>query len=175
MKLDRKGFMMAEVVVVSVVIVTVLVTLFTGINNVSSAYEERNRYYDIDAAYFAVEANNYLLNNNTEIGNNYINEYLLSESVVNISNIGLFMDDGSSYREYNGYNYYGYFTLYNSESLSYMESNFILNQTFKDYLGYLDGHLDFDEDYTYMILIEKCNSDINKYSSDCYYYALKVR
>ena len=44
MKLNRKGFMMAEVVVVSAVIVTVLETLFTGINKVSTAYEKRNKY-----------------------------------------------------------------------------------------------------------------------------------
>ena len=48
MKLSRKGFMLAEVVVVSVVVATVLVTLFAGLNNISSAYRTRNIYYDIE-------------------------------------------------------------------------------------------------------------------------------
>ena len=57
MKIGKKGFMMAEVVVVSVVIATVLVTLFTCLNKVSSAYETRNRYYDVDSLYAAIEIN----------------------------------------------------------------------------------------------------------------------
>ena len=40
----RKGFMLAEVVVVSAVISTVLVTMYIAINRVSSAYETRNSY-----------------------------------------------------------------------------------------------------------------------------------
>ncbi len=56
-KLGRKGFMLAEVVVVSAVISTVLVTMYIAINRVSSAYETRNGYYDIDALFFAEEIN----------------------------------------------------------------------------------------------------------------------
>ena len=56
-KLGRKGFMLAEVVVVSAVISTVLVTMYIAINRVSSAYETRNSYYDIDALFFAEEIN----------------------------------------------------------------------------------------------------------------------
>ncbi|UKI26843.1 MAG: hypothetical protein L6V91_09005 [Bacilli bacterium] len=53
MRLNKKGFMMAEVVVVSVIICTALVTLYTGINRVSNAYKIRNKYYDINALYMA--------------------------------------------------------------------------------------------------------------------------
>ena len=48
MKLNRKGFMMAEVVVVSVIICTVLVTLYTSLVRINNAYDTRNRYYDIN-------------------------------------------------------------------------------------------------------------------------------
>ena len=58
MKLNRKGFMMAEVVVVSVIICTVLVTLYTALARINNAYDTRNRYYDIDTLYFTVSANN---------------------------------------------------------------------------------------------------------------------
>ena len=47
--------MLAEVVVVSAVISTVLVTMYIAINRVSSAYETRNSYYDIDALFFCEE------------------------------------------------------------------------------------------------------------------------
>lgn len=88
MKLNRKGFMMAEVVVVSAVIVTVLVTLFTGINKVSTAYEKRNKYYDITSSQFAIEANDILEEeglklNNTQTGPN------LGSIEIGDENIGL--------------------------------------------------------------------------------------
>ena len=54
-KIGNKGFMLGEVVVVSSVVAAVLVTMFIAINRLSSAYETRNTYYDIDAAYLAGE------------------------------------------------------------------------------------------------------------------------
>lgn len=76
MKLNRKGFMMAEVVVVSAVIVTVLVTLFTGINKVSTAYEKRNKYYDITSSQFAIEANNILEEQGLKLINKQTGDYI---------------------------------------------------------------------------------------------------
>ena len=46
----------------------------------------------------------------------------------------------------------------------------ILNQTFKDFVDYLSGHLDFGNGYTYMLIPEICNS-----KNDCYYYGLGVK
>lgn len=93
-KMGKKGFMMAEVVVVSVVVATVLVTLFVGLSRVSSAYELRNRYYDIDALYLSMEANDLLLSNNFMetffnsnsqelIDNDYKNCYVTCRDEVN--------------------------------------------------------------------------------------------
>ena len=65
MKFGRKGFMLAEVIVVSVVLATVLVTLFSGLNSVSSAYDIRSHYYDIDSLYVAMEINDTLIKNNS--------------------------------------------------------------------------------------------------------------
>lgn len=57
--------MLAEVVVVSAVISTVLVTMYIAINRVSSAYETRNSYYDIDALFFAEEINDLIKDKET--------------------------------------------------------------------------------------------------------------
>ena len=54
MKLNKKGFMLAEVVVSASVIAVILVTLYIGLNRMTSAYETRNRYYDIDAQQVAM-------------------------------------------------------------------------------------------------------------------------
>lgn len=85
MKLNRKGFMMAEVVVVSAVIVTVLVTLFTGINKVSTAYEKRNKYYDITSSQFAIEANDILEEEGLKLNNTQTETSLGSIEIGNES------------------------------------------------------------------------------------------
>jgi len=165
MKLDRKGFMLAEVVVVAVVIATVLVTLFAGLNNVSSAYEVRNRYYDVDSLYAAMEINDILIRENTidVLLNNNVS-YLLVDNRIN-----LFMN---FYRNISSYDISSsYFVPYNSVKLNELKSMNI-NQTFKDYIDYLSGNIDFSDDYNYIIIVERENiNDIN----DCYYYALKLK
>jgi len=165
MKLNRKGFMLAEVVVVAVVIATVLVTLFAGLNNVSSAYEVRNRYYDVDSLYAAMEINDILIRENTidVLLNNNVS-YLLVDNRIN-----LFMN---FYRNISSYDISSsYFVPYNSVKLNELKSMNI-NQTFKDYIDYLSGNIDFSDDYNYIIIVERENiNDIN----DCYYYALKLK
>ena len=86
MRLNKKGFMMAEVVVVSVIICTALVTLYTGINRVSNAYKIRNKYYDINALYMAEKANLYLINTSNI---NNINKLITNNKSVKISDPNL--------------------------------------------------------------------------------------
>ena len=83
MKFGRKGFMLAEVVVVSVVLAAVLVTLFGGLNSISSAYDIRNHYYDIDCLYVAMEINDILIKNNS------------MDSFVNTGNVSLLSNNVS--------------------------------------------------------------------------------
>lgn len=158
MKLDRKGFMLAEVVVVSVVIATVLVTLFTGLNRVSSAYSLRNRYYDLDSAYVAMEINDLLIRNNilSTLKTENTSKELSSDS--NISSLHDFYSKTGS-------NIISYFTPYDKDKLA----NLTGKQTFNDYLSYLGESLDFDDDYDYLVIVERCES-----ADDCYYYALKL-
>lgn len=199
MKLNRKGFMMAEVVVVSAVIVTVLVTLFTGINKVSTAYEKRNKYYDITSSQFAIEANNILeeeglILNNTqtgtklgsiEIGNE--NDGLCHEnkivklSYIGSTNSGLLSNFDDLFGTYQD-TYTGYFIPYkkdvfeNGKVYEYggntnSDSFNEANRkdTFKDYLKYQSTHYDFNTEFRYVIAVERCNTE------ECYYFGLRVR
>lgn len=164
-RLNKKGFMLAEVVVVAAVISTVLITLFTGLNRMTSAFETRNKYYDIDAAYLAGEANNYLVKNDIIYSDSLLNTSVVKE-ITAISTIftDLIKDD-------NGFpEVRVYFSLYDKDILSNTSQISNMRTTFKDYISYLTNKLDFSENYTYMIIIE-----IAKTSDDCYYYALKVR
>lgn len=161
MRINRKGFMLAEVIIVSVIICVVLVSLFTGINRVTKAYDLRNRYYDVNALYMAEKANLYLIEDKS------INT-LISPVKVDNSNL------------YNVINFYKsnedsavniYFTPYDKDKLITLKDKYEgTNQTFKDFIDYLSGHLEFKNEYNYMLISEICNS-----TDDCYYYGLGVK
>lgn len=135
MKLNRKGFMMAEVVVVSVIICTVLVTLYTALVRINNAYDTRNRYYDIDTLYFTEEVNDML------IYMGYINEYISTNDSKEVNLNNVFSNDSNFYSAYNidtalGGSIKMYFSLYDANSVGSL-AGMNSNTTFKDYISYL--------------------------------------
>lgn len=145
--------MLAEVVVVSAVISTVLVTMYIAINRVSSAYETRNSYYDIDALFFAEEINDLIKDKGPQTDSNP--KLSLGDLSTAYRN-----KDYLNYKEANGY-YITQSTLNNT-----IEGK----QTLKDFMSYLKTKLGNDNNYTYIIVSELCTPD-----DDCRYYALKVK
>lgn len=61
--MNNKGFMLAEVIIVSAIIVTVLVTMYSGLNKLYIKYDEVSRYYNIDAIYAGKTMSDYLIDN----------------------------------------------------------------------------------------------------------------
>ena len=159
MRINRKGFMLAEVIIVSVIICVVLVSLFTGINRVTKAYDLRNRYYDVNALYMAEKAN----------------LYLIEDKSINTLNSPVKVDNSNLYNVINFYKSNTgsavniYFTPYNQTNLESLKDKGT-NQTYKDFIDYLSGHLEFNGEYNYMLISEICNS-----TDDCYYYGLGVK
>lgn len=147
-KLGRKGFMLAEVVVVSAVISTVLVTMYIAINRVSSAYETRNSYYDIDALFFAEEINDLIKDKEPP-----------KDFKLSLGDLSTAYQDYLNYEKANGY----YITP------STLNNTIKGKATLKDFISYLKSKLNNDNNYKYIIISELCKSD-----SDCHYYALKV-
>ena len=162
MKLNRKGFMLAEVVVYASVVAVVLVTMYIGINRMTAAYDKRNRYYDLDAQQVAMEVNDLLKrdseqNNFTSLTDNY---YSLEDIEVNYSKLkDVFISLGENINTYYVKNKDGFNTM---KSLN-------INQSFKDYLDYFISKTNFDENYSYFIVVELKKND------DYYYYTLKVK
>lgn len=142
--------MLAEVVVVSAVISTVLVTMYIAINRVSSAYETRNSYYDIDALFFAEEINELIKDKEPQTDSN---SKLLSLGDLFTAYQSL------DYKEANGY----YITP------STLNNTIEGKQTLKDFMSYFKTKLSNDNNYKYIIVSELCITD-----DDCRYYALKV-
>lgn len=166
MKLNKKGFMLAEVVVSASVIAVILVTLYIGLNRMTSAYEKRNRYYDIDAQQVAMEVNDALNRNGNPIfdGGEYIKlsvtneefesdapalcELYKNELDITADNVYIVRDD--------------------STGLGKLKDE-INNESFEDYLDYIINKIDFNENYSYFIVVE-----LQK-NNDYYYYTLKVK
>ena len=145
--------MLAEVVVVSAVISTVLVTMYIAINRVSSAYETRNSYYDIDALFFAEEINDLIKDKELQADSNF--KLSLGDLYTAYQN-----QDYLNYKKANGY----YITP------STLNNTIEGKQTLKDFMSYLKTKLSNDNNYTYIIVSELCTPD-----DDCRYYALKVK
>lgn len=164
MRINRKGFMLAEVIIVSVIICVVLVSLFTGINRVTKAYDLRSRYYDVNALYMAEKANLYLIEDKS------INNLISTNNPVKVENDSLynvisFYNSGNTGSAVNIY-----FTPYDQNKVDDLGKLTEINQTYKDFIDYLSGHLEFKGEYTYMLISEICNS-----TDDCYYYGLGVK
>lgn len=164
MKLSCKGFMMAEVVVVSVIICTVLVTLYTSLVRINSAYDTRNRYYDINTLYFTEEINDILIYNNS------INEFISSGNSRLVDLNGLSNNFNSMYDITDSGFIRMYFSLYDKNKISTLKSIVGTTNTFNEYVSYLEDHFDYSDDYEYMLITEMCRN-----SDDCYYYGLRVR
>lgn len=162
MRINRKGFMLAEVIIVSVIICVVLVSLFTGINRVTKAYDLRNRYYDVNALYMAEKANLYLIEDKSINNLISINNPVKVEN-TNLNNVISYYNSGNTGSTLNIY-----FTPYDEAKVESLKEKGT-NQTYKDFIDYLSGHLEFNDKYTYMLISEICNS-----TDDCYYYGLGV-
>lgn len=164
MKLNRKGFMLAEVVVSASVVAVVLVTMYIGINRMTAAYDKRNRYYDLDAQQVAMEVNDTIRNNGSDV--TFDNRgILLSEQISsNYSETKELFDLYKNNLKYNN----NVYIVKNKDGFNNIKNSNI-NQSFKDYLDYFISKTNFDENYSYFIMVELKKDD------DYYYYTLKVK
>lgn len=165
MKLNRKGFMLAEVVVSASVVAVVLVTMYIGINRMTAAYDKRNRYYDLDAQQVSMEVNDALVRNNGSDVTFDNSGILLSEQISsNYSETKELFDLYKNNLKYNN----NVYIVKNKDGFNNIKNSNI-NQSFKDYLDYFISKTNFDENYSYFIVVE-----LEK-GSDYYYYTLKVK
>ena len=166
MKLNKKGFMLAEVVVSASVIAVILVTLYIGLNRMTSAYEKRNRYYDIDAQQLAIEFNEFAKENTITLPVGIIDEYTIGQEKIEKyeTSFGPLLTNLNRYCRI-------YTASYNKDSISNLvDSN--STDSFNDYIEYLKNSFDSNTVYRYVVIVEMWNrEDINDY----YYYALKVK
>ena len=168
-KLNNKGFMLVEVVITSSVIAATLVGLFITLNKVSSSYEKRNRYYDLDAQQLAIEFNEFAkreeIIKKDDIKNKMIYDYVLQDKIEKYEvSFGPLLTNLNRYCRI-------YTASYNKDSISNLvDSN--STESFKDYIKYLKNSFDSNTVYSYVVIVEMWNKEDK---NDYYYYALKVK
>ena len=161
MKLNRKGFMMAEVVVVSSVILIVLTTLYISYNKIFSIYETRLNYVDIILIYSRAYYMDYLIEHNDL--NAIIAEYDNPHSgYLYLINSQLVSDFDAIKINKNDT-----LVLVKEGRIGDLASR-ITPQTFKDYVSYLSSSTTLS---SHILVMERCDSSEKK---NCKYAHLNL-
>ena len=74
---NRKGFMLAELIVTATVVIATIAGLYASYNRIYNLYKERNNYYDVDGIYATNEIIKYYMERNI---NEIINENMELDS-----------------------------------------------------------------------------------------------
>ena len=144
--MNNKGFMMAEVIVVSAIILVFLTGLYLSYNNLFSIYNTRINYYDSSTLYKLAYYRDILIREDKM--NNTLNSAKVS--VVNVFNNG---DDSINKLSDSD----SVFMLYISqERITTIFSPLIssVNSTFVDYIQYLYRSSNFESNY--VMVMENC-------------------
>jgi len=163
-KMNNKGFMMAEVVVVSAVILVTLVALFNSYNKIFSLYNQRVNYYDVTTLYELayIRDNNLYINNGFEP---YRVDYDFNGDTSEVNRFIYFV------RKYDL-----------DDLLNYIKNNlddYDIKPTYLEYLEYLNDTVDINKrirlsdgtEYSWdnILIMEKCVSE-----DDCTYAYLEI-
>ena len=142
--MNNKGFMMAEVVVVSSIILVTLVGLYTSYNKIISIYNQRVNYYDVSTLYDLA----------------YVRDLNDKD--------GLLSSKGSGARITNGVKTGSTVYLVSKTDLSSLTSKSI-KPTFKEYINYLKDSKGIRFATNKILVMEKC-----KTTDNCTYAYLEV-
>lgn len=129
MKLNKKGFMMAEVIVVSSIVLITLTSLYISYNKIYSTYKKRINYYDVSIIYDLDQ-----IRRNTAIDEPTNNTKIDSKSNTTVYAIPL---TGNKITDTN--------TNLSQE-----------NTTFNEYLKYLKNSITVNN-CSYILVMEKCD------------------
>ena len=170
MKKNNKGFMLVEVIVTSVVIVTTMIGLYSIFNGLYISYESKGSYYNIDSIYATKSMVNYLMDNNF---NDFVNKvFSSSQSKVLINSDGCdteFLNNGvcNKLRDFYSINSM-IIAEYDSSVLEKDIKAYGINQTFVEYIDYVVDYYDVSNNetkYSYIILTEIKNGNSNYYAN----------
>lgn len=180
--MNRKGFMMAELIVVSAIVLVTLVGMYNSYVKLFTAYKTRLRYYDVTALYRLAYYRNFLIENDSlerakPVDGKKIRtvcDYLTKEGdtfpVIDVESERNSFGNVIGDRVYMIHN--------NRKSIdSSIFDNRTVNFTYKEYVDFLSNSVDFSK-FEYMMIIERCelkNGNPDKVDIDnCTYAYLEV-
>ena len=159
MKLNKKGFMMAEVVVVSSIILIFLAGLFTSYNQIYTVYKTRLNYYDTNVLFKLGYYRDILIENNK------LNNILSDVNNNNIRNLNTDLGDKHEVND----NVFMVAINVNKIDKTLFDDVVGINQTFKDdYVRYLSTAVNFNSNY--VMIMERCNND----KTNCKYGYIEI-
>ena len=140
--MNNKGFMITEVVVVSVIVLSVLVTMYVSYGKLFTGFKEKINYYNPDSIYKLANVRDAMIKDGTL--NTLIKEYT---STIKIDSYckGLCNEFKSTNNIY----------ISNYEDLEKINNT---NQTFKDYIAFLENNIENKNNYYLIIETEVYNN-----------------
>lgn len=179
---NNKGFMLAEAVITSTIVLTTLIGLYATFSRLYNLYNIRTTYFDIDGVYAIKGMIDNLIDNNKmnstlqQLNNNDYSQ-LISKTSCSV-NSSVNTNYCNSLKEL--YNIENMYTIkYNKNAVTSLKNQNI-NQTFKDYLDYISNYYSFvdsnandstdnkinaDDGYKYLFVVEYKNGEDYYYSS----------
>lgn len=174
MKKNKNGFMLAELIITSTVVVVSMIGLYSSFSRIYSKYKVKNSYYSVDGIYATKAMTDYLLDHNF---NDFINtslesghiRYLIKDGSCMLENedgicesiLELYHINNMIFSEYDECilqplkckNSTG-----NSGAAITVDDAFVLdNETFREYIDYVINYYDIhssQNQYSYIILTE---------------------
>lgn len=168
-KLNGKGFMLVEVIIVTVVVVSVMTSLYVVFNRVYKMYEIKNKYSNIDGIYALSLIRDELTDAMFFNSSDFLE--ISDSSYKNVTSSDCGGDETNNFCT-------AIFESYNINKVIIVRGDFFvtmddtaisnldLNSTFKDYIIYLKN-IDISRIETFFFLVEVCVDDAN----DVYNYA----
>ena len=168
---NNRGFMLAEVVITSTVIITALVSLYTSFSKLYSQYNIRNSYFDIDGVYALNGMIDHLLDDGTintlfsSINGNSSTSIIISDGSCNSNNDNYCQELKELYKINNLIA-----VKFNGEAIDNIN---VKNKTFEDYLKYIKRYYNMSksDDYDYLFIVEYNCDNKNK---NCKYSSVGV-
>ena len=147
---NNKGFMLVEVIIVTVVVVMIMTTLYLAFNRVYNVFELKSKYTDIDAIYAIKTVCDQLIDDlslNEKMKNAEEDGYV--EIIINPDDIN------NNYTiMFNQYKINRLFLIKKEGISSESEWPSGINQTFKDYFSYLNNSVINDDTSDYLFVVE---------------------
>ena len=179
--MNRKGFMMAELVVVAAIVLTTMVGLYTSYNKVHSIYQTRLSYHDVTTLYRLGYYRD-VLKESKEKNINTIKDSLNNDNkIVEVYN-SISKDDSNDYipsadKIDNAAD--RVFMVYNNKNKQLDKEIFKapglnLHVTFLEYIEFLSNSVNLSN-FDYIMVMERCSMENNILDEDnCSYAYLEI-